>query len=351
MKRNALRDVHSPPPEFAEFMGMELPRMFTNVEDEVLAAVGSVSLADRSFYGRIRVTGADRIDLLHRISTNDLTKLAPGNALPTIFTNDKGRLVDYVWVIALDQELILVSSPGREQALLSWIDKYTIMEDVHVESISESTTMLSLFGPKAFTTAVEQNVIPSDYTVRHAQGAVSFFTDDFRTSCVTVIVPMDQGASVWTHLLKVARPMGVEAFETFRISRGIPLAEHEISDRFNPYDVSLTHAISYTKGCYIGQEVIARLDTYQKAKKTLAGIRLPHYPEGIGKYAEIQYGSEEAGVLTSVSHHAIRGSYVGAAVIKRDIVNPGAEVSVKGGEFFGQVQEFPLLFDHHGTTT
>jgi tRNA-modifying protein YgfZ len=348
MKQSPLRDVHSPQMEFAAFMGMELPRVFTNVEDEVLATIGSVAMMDRSFYGRIRVTGADSIDLLHRISTNDLTKLAPGKAVPTIFTNEKGRLIDYVWIVALEKELIIVCSPGREQTLISWMDKYTISEDVYLEDMRSSTGMLSLLGPGARLTAAQNDILRPENVFEPINSGVAYVTADFHTPSVTIIASVDELTSVWNRLRVVTRPMGFEAFDTYRISRGIPLPDHEISERFNPYDVGLTHAISYTKGCYIGQEVIARLDTYQKAKKTLAGIIFPEYPEGIGNYAEILYGSEEGGVLTSVSRTPVKGSYVGAAVIRRDILNPGAEVSLKGAEFPGRVQEFPLSFDHSG---
>ena len=91
MHQNLMKHSHFSDKNSQELTGF---RVFATIEEEVLAAVQSVALADRSSYGRVKVTGADSIDLLHRISTNDLTKLRPGTALPTIFVNEKGRLID-----------------------------------------------------------------------------------------------------------------------------------------------------------------------------------------------------------------------------------------------------------------
>jgi folate-binding protein YgfZ len=348
MKHSLLSAISSPQAESGTFMGMKLPRFFTSVEEEVQAAACSVAMVDRSFCGRIRVTGADGIDLLHRISTNDLKRVTPGHAVPTIFTNEKGRLIDYVWILFLEHELIIVCSPGCETPLISWIDKYTLAEDVHLEDLSSSTAMMTLLGPQARVTAANTKLLESGSTVRPFDGGVAYFSNDFHTSSVSVIGPADRISSIWNRFRTIAKPMGFESFDTFRISRGMPLPNHEISDRFNPYDVGLTHAISYSKGCYIGQEVIARLDTYQKAMRVFVGITFQDRPQNIGNHTALLYGSEDAGVLTSLSRHTVGGSYVGAAVVKKEIVNQGSELLMgPDPEMRGQVREFPILFDHY----
>ncbi len=322
---------------------MQFPRILTNVEHELLAAVASAALVDRSMYGRVKLTGADSIDLLHRISTNDLTKLRQGTALPTIFLNEKGRLIDYVWIIAQEKELILVCSPGFQRKVIAWINRFTFSENIYMEDLSSSTSMLSLLGPEARFTAENNDLLAPGNPVGYHDDGVAYFTDDFHSPSVTIIGSHDYVASIEARLLSECTKMGVEAFDTFRISRGIPLADHEISDRFNPYDAGLIHAVSYTKGCYVGQEVIARLDTYQKARKTLCGVRFSENVGKLGNFPVVSHGSEEVGVLTSVSQHSVHGTYVGAVVIKSDLTHQETEVSLDGRRISGRLHEFPIL--------
>ena len=123
-------------------------RTYVSVEEEYQAAVSGNGITDSSAFGRIEVTGRDRLDLLHRLSTNALAGLAPGEASTTVFVSDKGRVIDRVTVCARPDSLILITSPGRELFLMNWIEKYTITEDIRFRIITDETVMASLIGAR-----------------------------------------------------------------------------------------------------------------------------------------------------------------------------------------------------------
>jgi tRNA-modifying protein YgfZ len=225
----------------------------------------------------LHVTGKDRLDLLHRLSTNDLLALPPGGAAETVFTTDKGRIIDLVLVLTLDTELILACSPGRAATIKAWIERYTIMEDVHVSVAPAGLHAFTVTGPDAgpaLAAAAGQEVSPGSCMSSRA-GAPLLLTASCRVgSGLRGLVLADESvvAGVRSKLAGAGVLWEEGDAELARIAAGLPAPEHELGDAFSPYDAGLRHAVSFTKGCYIGQEVIARLDTYQKVRRGLAGI-------------------------------------------------------------------------------
>jgi folate-binding protein YgfZ len=124
--------------------------------------------------------------------------------------------------------------------------------------------------------------------------------------------------------------LGKEAWDLYRIARGIPGTGTEISEKHNPYDVALTDLVSYTKGCYVGQEVIARLDTYQKARKTLFGVRCSERPAGLELPVSLHKNAVQVGVCTSLSGSPFLGEHLGLAVLQQDAVIEGDLLSIVG---------------------
>ena len=134
--------------------------------------------------------------------------------------------------------------------------------------------------------------------------------------------------------------LGEEAWEIYRIAKGLPRAGNEITGSFNPYDVGLTDFVSYTKGCYVGQEVIARLDTYQKVRRGLFGLRSTERLEGLP--ARLTRDGSDAGVLTSLSAYPHQGEHLGLGVLRRDVVEEGDLLSVEGSGIELRVSPIPM---------
>jgi folate-binding protein YgfZ len=323
-----------------------------NIAHQFDTATHDVALIDNSWIGCIEVRGSDRLDLLHRLSTNDLLATRPGQSVDTVFTTDKGRIVDYVHVLVKQDALLLLVSKGNEEDFVRWIDKFTIMEDVKLSIVTparqvesstcpdpvggrESMEITSLFGPRARDAAEKFFGIElKQSSFVEKDGTLVFYCREFCTDLIHVIAEKQSSIAKSPDISGVAR-MSADAYEVFRISRGIPHYGSELNEAFNPYEIGLTHAISFTKGCYIGQEIIARLDTYKKIQKSTWGIVMSEDSALPQTNARVHFNGEDVGRLTSVSLAAVRGKRVGLAVLKNDTVVADNHISiVSGGNTF-----------------
>lgn len=301
---------------------------FGDPDAEFQAACSGMAIADNSMFGRIEVTGSDRLDLLHRLSTNSLTGLPAGGVVSTVFVTDKGRVIDRVIVSARKNSLVLITSPGAEPLLTRWIEKYTITEDISFRTITDDTVMVSLIGPRIISMFSGMLDPPpgKNTSVSLANGGTQFFVvhaQDSRSDIANIIAD-NAGAPHITEMLGSlpgARWIGRRAYEGFRIARGIPASPGELNDAYNPFECGLRESISLTKGCYIGQEVIARLDTYGKIRRRLTRIASPGALPGPVPLPLFMNGAE-AGTLTSMTEIPFDGKFLGLAVVRNDLA-PG----------------------------
>jgi folate-binding protein YgfZ len=269
--------------------------------------------------GLLRVTGADRLDLLHRLSTNALLGMHPGQAQPTVFTTDKGRIIDAVAVLIGTDDILLLGPAALADRLREWIANFIIMEDVQVTDAGQELEAVSVAGPDAQSVAgfiAGVNVAPDSFVhVAADEGttlvAVMQHPEGARAS---IVIARKHAAPLLARLSARTQVLQGEAAEAGRIAFGIPAAGHELSEAFTPYDAGLRHAISFTKGCYVGQEVIARLDTYQKIRKGLTGVVVMPAGEQVPAPGPLFAGTEEAGVMTSVV--SIGAGGIGLAVVR-----------------------------------
>ena len=297
-------------------------------EAEFRAAESGMAMADNSIFGRMEVMGRDRLDLLHRLSTNSLTGLPAGGAVSTVFVTDKGRIVDRVIISTRDDSLVLITSPGTESLLTHWIEKYTITEDIRLKTVTDGTVMISLIGPRSISmfSALTGAPLGENTSVSLSHGGVQLFvvrTKDARSDIANIIAEKAAAHRIVEMLnsLPGACWIGRRAYEGFRIASGIAASPGELNDTYNPFECGLRDLISFTKGCYIGQEVIARLDTYGKIRRHLACVASPAGPPGPLPLPMLKDGAE-AGTLTSITEIPFDGKYLGLAVIRNDLA-PG----------------------------
>jgi folate-binding protein YgfZ len=344
----------------AVFQGWELPAAFLGAEHEVRAALSGCVMFDAAAWGRIRVRGRDGLDLLHRLSTNDLLSLKPGESAQTVLTTEKGRIVDAVRVLRGDRESLLLTSPGAEEMILGWIEKYTITEDVQLSIATADTCMITLIGPESGRLLGELvHAAGSSAALREipaltpgtagspaaAQGLPA--VEAVRESAagldmIHLVVRAADGERLWSALVGAGiTPAGIHAREILRIMHGIPGRPGELNLEFNPYDAGLLGAVSFTKGCYIGQEVIARLDTYQKVRRRLAGLVSQEADVAPGTTLTTR-GGEEAGRVTSWSPVPFDGWWLGLAVVRSDRGEEGSTLAVGPGDAPVRIGAFPL---------
>lgn len=324
----------------------EIPLSFGN-DDEVLQVVqNGVALHDRSHWGRIQVSGADRIRFLHNQTTNNFQSLQPGQGCDTVFVTSTARTIDLVSAYILEDAVLLLTSPGYSQKLVQWMDRFIFFADkVEPKDITNTTAALSLIGAgsDALLEKLGAGAIVGQTCNNHlvlnlggveVRAAVGC---GLAVSGHTLLVKADEVATLWQFLVEAgAMPMGEQAWERLRIEQGRPVPDRELTDDYNPLEAGLWYTISLSKGCYIGQETIARLHTYQGVKQQLWGVQLNHAAE---PGSAVVVGEEKIGKLTSCTE-TDRG-YVGLAYIRTKAVAPHLKFQI--GESEGELVSLPFL--------
>ena len=267
----------------------------------------------------LRISGQDRVDLLHRLSTQDLRPLAKVGAVrQTLFVTHQGKLVDWTSLYAFEDYLWLLASPGRASVMAAWIAKYTIMEDVTCADISADTALMVLVGPDAVRHAGLSAAPPEGAWVASA----GFVWSLGPTGWLRGIGPASQAASWQARCVAAgAVPADAAGMRWLRLQAGIPAADQEYVEQVNPLELRLTqHAVGWNKGCYIGQEVISRLDSYDKVARLLMGFTCPKVLSADGVYKVVR-DDKPLGRVTS--HAAHDGTSIGLALVKREAATPG----------------------------
>ena len=345
---------------FVESGEWEISGRFRGLEAEYHAARQTAALVDRTPIGRLRMTGPDALDLLNRLSTNVTDPLPPGSGTTTVLITPKGRIVDWLTLLhPTHDSLTLLTSPETPHAVVQWIDKYTIVEEVTLTDVSQGqTAQLSILGPEA-TGVVERALGASVDGLapfgclqlsHHAGELLVARTDPVGLPGFDVILPSEAAAELWALLMEAGTeagilPMGEETWEALRVEAGVPRWGAELSERYNPLEANLLESISWDKGCYIGQEVVARLNTYHKVQRYLVGLAF----DGGGSLtpgATLTVDGTPAGALTSVAYSPGAGRWLGMGYLRTQYVKQHAEVvatTEDGGAVRGTVIRAPEL--------
>jgi len=308
-----------------------LPQVYSTPEEEYRAVTTAAGLHNASYMGRLKATGDDGLDLLNRLSTNKVIDLTAGQGAPTILTTDRGRILDLIGVVNVDEYILLITSPGAQQQVIDFLDKYTIMEDLTIEDVTEESSMFSVLGPDS-KAAVESAAgttlgdLPTYHSVTVEIGGheVRIVHRPFGgLPSYDMLMDSDATTGVWDHLTASGiTPVGEEAFEAARLNYSVPEYGREISEAYNPLEAGLIGSIDFAKGCYIGQEVIARLDTYQKIQKHL--VRLEFSADATVSEGDVLTDAgKEVGKVTSVTNIPTGLGLVGMAYIRKASASPG----------------------------
>ncbi len=309
--------------EFISLGGYALPLSYRNQHEEY-AATQTAAMLDMSFLGKLYVTGKDREALLHRLTTNEMRKLPAGKTRVNVFTNAKGRVIDRIEMLVEEERYLLLTSAGRDETLQQWIAKYTFLEDVKTANARHELALIGLLGKESVARVQERlHVAVSEAATgsfaKHAWGGhelLIHFPESASPARLHLIITSAGAAELWQTLLSAFVPIGYEAFETLRIMQGIPMAGHELTEEHNPHEVGLYPLINFEKGCYIGQEVVARLDTYQKVQRQLVGVKLDAEPQAcVGAMLWVE--EEEIGKLTSIARAPEGNGAIGLAIVRK----------------------------------
>ncbi len=354
MNKLALHELHHQlGAHFTEVNGAEVVAHYGDAVAECAALRESVGVLDLSCRSRLCLAGADRVKFLQGQVTNDVQRLRVGEGCYAALVNAKGKMHSDLNIFRLTDELLLDFEPGYSANVAARLDKYIITEDVQVLDAAPHYGLLSAQGPRAaeavtalgldwqlpekpltFAT-LDDGTLGRLYLMSHARTGTAGFD---------LFIPVASLGAAFDKLVAAAkilggRACGWDALEVARIEAGIPRFGQDMDETNLPPEAGIeSRAISYSKGCYIGQEVIARIRTYGQVAKSLRGLRLP---AGLAplpvKGDKLFADGKEVGHITS----AVAGFALG--YVRKEHNAPGTQLSVRGtaGDFTVSVEAIP----------
>ncbi len=323
-----------------EAFGVQVAARFSHPEEEHRAVRTTGGLFDLSHRGLIQITGADRKTWFRGQCTNEVIALPTGAGNHTCIVNRLGRLVTDAVLSVTEDALWLEMNADRVAPAIEHLEKYHITEKVEVKDRTKDFGLLGLHGPavgKVLASVGGQDV-PEATEYRFAEKQVAGVTvrvqrcDHTGEPGYTIVVPSMVHAAAFGMLAQFGmvhgvRPCGFEALRSLRVEAGRPVFGPDATDQHLPLECGLDHTVSYTKGCYLGQEVIARVSTLGEASRSLVGLRLQGEATPAVGSPVTRDGAEVGRLGTAVLAPTV-GGVIALAVIKKEHRAPGTEVAV-----------------------
>ncbi|MCX7789626.1 MAG: glycine cleavage system protein T [Chloroflexaceae bacterium] len=320
--------------------------------DAYAAACTGAALYDSSARGRIWMRDRDRAALLHRLSTNHIERLNPGEGTETVLTTPIGRIIDLLDVYCLEDGLLLVTSPGQGATIYGYLRKNIFFNDrVKVEDASATQGEVTLYGPRAAEVLAALGIPAAELSARgiaagiwedkplYVAGAAPIGGSGYR-----LIAPPDTlerlGAA-----LGAAGAVWLDAatYDVLRVEHGYGAFGRELSQEYIPLEAGLWSAVSFNKGCYVGQEIIARMESRGRLARQLRGLRFAAPPalpaETTMPLARLDAEGKEAGDLTSLVDSP-RYGLIGLGYVRTAHAAPGTMLHVAGSRV--EVVELPF---------
>jgi folate-binding protein YgfZ len=294
---------------------------FNEQYDALRRGAGFVELED---WTSVSFTGADRQKFLNSFCTNDINRLAPGQGCEAFVTNVKGRTIGFGYVDCRDDELVLITVPNQAATLVAHFDRYIIREDVQIRDTSDERVYF------------HANILPETPSARWIgwrmlkakSGALLEVGDDD-------VLGVRQYLRERQHV-----PCGQAAFESLRIETGTPLFGVDFNDQNFPQEVNRDReAISFTKGCYLGQETVARIDALGHVNQSLVGVRIDG-TEIPAAGTELKKESAQVGQVTSAAYSPELRAPLALAMVRREANAVGTRLESYCGT--AEVTSLPL---------
>jgi folate-binding protein YgfZ len=331
---------------FTEISGMEVVEHYGDWLAEHAALRTGVGVLDLSFRSRLVLTGGDRVRLLNGQVTNNVKDLPVGEGCYAALVTNKGRMQSDLNIYILPEEILLDFEPGLTGAISERFDKFIIADDVQVIDAAPHYGLLSVQGPAAWT-AIERIGLnfPMPEREFHSRSIKDETLGEIycmnrpRTGSngFDLFAPVNSLAALADKLIAATKQLngracGWRALETARIEAGLPRFGAEMDETNLAPEAGLEgRAISYTKGCYIGQEVIARIRTYGQVAKALRGLRLADGPmENLPQRRDkIFSGEKEVGYICSAIHSPVLNASIALGYVRREHNQLGTELKIR----------------------
>lgn len=329
---------------FSELNGEEIVADYGDSAAEYKALRESAGVLDFSFRGRICLTGNDRIRFLHGQITNDVKKLRMGEGCYAALTTAKGKMETDLNLFNLPDELLLDFEPGLIERVSRRLEKFIVADDVQIVNAVPHYGHLTVQGPQAAEVVREIGLLEN---MPQGECAIAKVTDatlgDIYIAKLRrlfqpgfdVFVPNESLGAVADKLIAAAksrggRACGWTAFETARIEAGMPRFGADMDETNLPMECIESRAVSFNKGCYIGQEVLNRIHAMGHVTKELRGLRLAQDLRALPKKGDkLAHSGKEIGYITSAVYSPALNGNIALGYVRREANQPGTELTLQ----------------------
>jgi len=304
---------------FGEWKEREIVEHYGSPAAEYAAWRSSSALFDLSHRQLLRVVGKDRVSFLQGMLTNDVQNIGVGEQTYAALLTTKGSMISDVRVLKREFDVLLELEAGVAARAKAALEKYIVSEEVELFDVSSDFGLLALAGPQAEAQSLGRDILVLD-------------DDVLGPTARRLLIPKDSLDAVVQRLLSppggpAARPAGMQTYEVVRVQSRIPRYGIDMDEQTIPLEANLHRAISYTKGCYIGQEVIARATYRGHVNRLLCGLILEDYlppPK-----ASLFHQGKTVGLITSAVRSFEQSKVFALGYVHRDSCEPGTQLKVE----------------------
>jgi len=336
----------------ASYHNCKLPQTFTNFADEHGAAREAVAIFDTNWHAIVELTGPDRVRYLNAIVSNDVKSLGEARGTLALLLTPQGHILAELEVYALREKLLVLSHASVRERTVATLDKFIIMDDVTLSDVSEQFGSFAIEGPRAGTVIAEACGLPLEGFSEHAiaevqiDGVACYLIRDshFGLPGAEIIAPREQLPFLWRNLhasvlAQHGAAIGMRALNSLRLEAGIAWFPDDFNDTVIPQEAALeTTHISFSKGCYTGQEIVERVRSRGQVNRRRVQLKFavadPPAPltrlrarDNDDKSAE----TKDVGIITSSAYSPAASAAIGMAYVRREHNTPGTILDFNGG--------------------
>ena len=336
----------------SSYRGAETPASFGDPASEFRALLSRAAIFDMSWQAKFEIGGKDRTRWANGMVTNNIRDLEPGRGVYSFILTPQGRNQGDLIVYNRGEHLLSTTDRAQVEAITTLLRRYIIMDKVEIEDVSDKLASVGLGGPQAAeiwsrvgidAPALESGQIVD--TVWRGTGISIARNAHPQSDAYEMWIAPENIDKLWDALISAgAEPVGSEALEMYRIARGIPLYGVDLRERDLPQETGQEHALNFSKGCYIGQEIVERIRSRGNVHRMLIGFEVAGDPPQPG--TKIIAGDKEVGEITSAARLPFGEGprTLALGYLRREAGEPGTTVKV--GEQSATVQSLPFATEN-----
>ncbi len=317
------------------YLGCITPAVYSDVSHELSALTSSAGVLDRGHRVRVRITGSDRVRWLNGMVTNTVKALLPGRHNYTFILNAQGRIQGDAQIFAVEDALILETDRSQLARLLAHFDRFIIMDDVELAEMHDATT-LSVAGPRA------EGIVSGGFAPEPGSFAATTIAGIQATLVNRTLNPAYPQFDLWTDVAQVGAlhsalqalgctPCGLQATEALRVYEGVPLFGIDIQEKLLPQETGQARALNFSKGCYLGQEIVERIRSRATIHRSIRRFVLAGEQPAPG--SPLSADGAIVGELTSVAAIELPDFHgiVALGTIRHEVLEQRAILAYPGG--------------------